>query len=62
MEYVCTSAVRDVTYGVLNIDKLKATLQAAKYFNAQKLHTAARKWAQQCGYDVPTDLLRWQWQ
>jgi hypothetical protein len=62
MEYVYTSAVTDVTHGVLNVDKLKATLQAAKYFNPQELHTAARKWAQQCGFAIPTDLLRWQWQ
>jgi BTB/POZ domain len=50
MEYVYTSAVRGVTYGVLDCDKLLATLQAAQYFNIDALDTAARKWAEQ--FDV----------
>jgi hypothetical protein len=52
MEYVYTSAVRGVTYGILDSDKLQATLQAAQYFNIDKLDNAARIWAHQCGVTI----------
>jgi hypothetical protein len=52
MEYVYTSSVRGVTCGVLDSDKLQATLQAAQYFNIDILDSAARKWAEQCGVTI----------
>jgi hypothetical protein len=46
IEYLYTGAVVGVTCGILDCDKLQATLQAAQYFNLTVLHTAARRWAQ----------------
>eukprot|EP00953_Heterococcus_sp_UTEX-ZZ885_P017904 10014-Heterococcus_DN1.PRE.3 len=55
LEYVYTSAVRGVTHGALDCDKLQATLQAAQYFNADILDSVARKWAEQCGVTIATE-------
>jgi hypothetical protein len=47
IEYLYTGAVVGVTCGILDCDKLQATLQAAQYFNLTMLDKAARSWAQQ---------------
>jgi hypothetical protein len=52
IEFLYTGAVVGVTYGILDCDKLQATLQAAQYFNLPTLDTAARGWAQASGVTV----------
>ena len=52
IECLYTGVVVGVTCGVLDCDKLQATLQAAQYFNLTILDTAARSWAQASGVTV----------
>jgi hypothetical protein len=52
MEYVYTSAVRGVTYGIPDTDKLQATLQAARFFSIDQLDKDACKWAKQSGVTI----------
>jgi BTB/POZ domain len=54
IEYLYTGEVVGVTYGILDCDKVQATLQAAQYFNLMTLDTAAFSWAQTSGVTVAT--------
>jgi hypothetical protein len=51
-EYLYTGAVEGVTCGILDCDKLQATLQAAQYFNLDTLDTTAHKWAERNGATI----------
>jgi hypothetical protein len=52
MEYLYTTKVRGVTYGVINKARVKAALQCAKYLGVLGLHERATKWAKQCCIDL----------
>jgi hypothetical protein len=52
MEYLYTTKVRDVTYGIINKARVKAALQCAKYLGVLGLHERATEWAEQCGINL----------
>jgi hypothetical protein len=52
LEYLYTRAVAGVTCGIIDCDKVQATLQAAQYFNLGTLSIATRSWAQTNGITI----------
>jgi D-alanine-D-alanine ligase-like ATP-grasp enzyme len=61
IDYLYTGEIVDVTCGILDSDKLQATLQAAQYFNLPTLDTAARSWAQTSGVTVEACCELYSW-
>jgi hypothetical protein len=52
LQYYYTTIIQGATYGAVDIDKLKATLQAAQFFGLDKLAAAAKQFAQASGVIV----------
>jgi hypothetical protein len=54
IEHYYAATVQSVTKGMLDIDKLQSTLQAAQFFSLNKLAAEAKHWAAVCGVTVDT--------
>jgi hypothetical protein len=54
IEFLYAAGVKGVTYGALDTDRARATLQAAQHFGLDTLSYRIKKWAEQCGMDIAT--------
>eukprot|EP00953_Heterococcus_sp_UTEX-ZZ885_P020160 11285-Heterococcus_DN1.PRE.1 len=54
IESLYAAGVKGVTYGVLDSDRARATLQAAQHFGLDELRCSVKMWAEQCGIDITT--------
>jgi BTB/POZ domain len=49
LQYYYTASVQGATYGMVDTDRLQATLQAAQFFGLDKLAAAAKDFAKASG-------------
>jgi hypothetical protein len=49
IEYYYAASIEGVTRGLLSVDKVQATLQAAHYFGLDKLSKQVQDWVKHCG-------------